>query len=83
MPQFLAHFGKITNIDFGRYDLELDRAVAAGVSLTYEDECLIFDTRFSKTYAETAGNSSYYPSATTLLFRVSFKTIGDFGFRAI
>ncbi len=68
---------------YGRYDLELERAVSAGVNLTYEDECLIFDTRFAKTYAEPSNRSSYYPSSTVLLFRVSFKTIGDFGFRAI
>lgn len=68
---------------FGRYDLELDRAVSAGVNLTYEDECLIFDTRFAKTYAEPSNRASYYPSDTVLLFRVSFKTVGDFGFRAI
>jgi LPS-assembly protein len=68
---------------FGRYDLEQTRPVAVGVNLTYEDECLIFDTRFSKTYAEESNRSSYYPSSTVLLFRLSFKTIGDFGFRAI
>jgi len=68
---------------FGRYDLELDRAVAAGVNLTYEDECLIFDTRFARTYADPTSNASYYTSDTVLLFRLSFKTVGDFGFRAI
>ncbi|MDJ0386849.1 LPS assembly protein LptD [Roseomonas sp. E05] len=68
---------------FGRYDLELNRAVAAGVSLTYEDECLIFDTRFARTYADPTSTSSYYTSDTVLLFRLSFKTVGDFGFRAI
>lgn len=68
---------------YGRYDLELDRPVATGVNLTYEDECLIFDTRFAKTYAEPSTSLNYYPSDTVLLFRVAFKTIGDFGFRAI
>ncbi|MDQ1080532.1 LPS-assembly protein [Pseudoroseomonas cervicalis] len=68
---------------YGRYDLELERGVAAGVNLTYEDECLIFDTRFARTYAEPSDRANYYPSSTVLLFRVSFKTVGDFGFRAI
>lgn len=68
---------------FGRYDLELGRAVAAGVNLTYEDECLIFDTRFARTYADPVSDASYYTSDTVLLFRLSFKTVGDFGFRAI
>ncbi|MCQ4162340.1 LPS assembly protein LptD [Roseomonas sp. GC11] len=68
---------------YGRYDLESGRPVSTGVNLTYEDECLIFDTRFSKIYADPSSSSNYYPSSTALLFRVSFKTIGDFGFRAI
>ncbi|MFT8246713.1 LPS-assembly protein LptD [Roseomonas sp. BN140053] len=68
---------------FGRYDLEIERPVSAGVNLTYEDECLIFDTRFYRSYAEQTNTSATYPSATTLLFRVGFKTLGDFGFRAL
>ena len=69
---------------FGRYDIEIKRPVSAGANLTYEDECLIFDTRFYKSYAEdTARSNAYYPASTTLLFRVGFKTLGDFGFRAL
>ena len=68
---------------FGRYDLEIDRPVSVGANLTYEDECLIFDTRFYKSYAELATTGSTYPSSTTLLFRIGFKTLGDFGFRAL
>ncbi|MFC3127021.1 LPS-assembly protein LptD [Pseudoroseomonas globiformis] len=68
---------------FGRYDLELNRSVNVGGNLTYEDECLIFATHFSKSYAEPSTRANYYPSETVLLFRLSFKTIGDFGFRAI
>jgi LPS-assembly protein len=68
---------------FGRYDVEIDRAVAAGVSATYEDECLIFDARFVKNWAEDPATSTLYPSNTLLLLRIGFKTIGDFGFRAI
>ncbi|UPG74134.1 LPS assembly protein LptD [Roseomonas gilardii subsp. gilardii] len=67
---------------FGRYDLELKRGVSVGANLTYEDECLIFDTRFYKSYAEQS-SGTLYPSSTTLLIRVGFKTLGDFGFRAL
>ncbi|UFN48141.1 LPS assembly protein LptD [Roseomonas sp. OT10] len=68
---------------FGRYDIEIDRPVSIGANITYEDECLIFDTRFYKSYAEQASTGSTYPSSTTVLFRIGLKTLGDFGFRAL
>jgi LPS-assembly protein len=68
---------------FGRYDIGLDRPAFAGVSATYEDECLIFDIRFARNWAEDPTVSALYPSASILLFRIGFKTIGDFGFRAL
>lgn len=67
----------------GRYDIETSKPVSAGVNLVYEDECLIFNTSYSRSWAENVSNSTYYPSGETLLFSVGFKTIGDFGFRAI
>ena len=67
----------------GRYDIETSKPVSAGVNLVYEDECLIFNTSYSRSWAENVSNSTYYPSVETLLFSVGFKTIGDFGFRAI
>ena len=67
----------------GRYDIETSKPVSAGINLVYEDECLTFNTSYSRSWAENLGNSSYYPSGETLLFSVGFKTIGDFGFRAI
>ena len=67
---------------FGRYDLELKRGVSVGANLTYEDECLILDTRFYKSYAEQT-SGALYPSSTTVLIRLGFKTLGDFGFRAL
>jgi len=68
---------------FGRQDIELDRPVSIGVSATYEDECFIFETRFVKRYAEDPATNNLYPAASTLLFRFGFKTIGDFGLRAL
>jgi LPS-assembly protein len=49
----------------------------------YEDECFIFETRFVKRYAEDPATGDFYPGATMLLFRFGFKTIGDFGLRAL
>ena len=68
---------------FGRQDIQLNRPVALGVSAMYEDECFIFETRFVKRYAEDPATGDFYPGATVLLFRFGFKTIGDFGLRAL
>lgn len=68
---------------FGRQDMQLNRPVALGVSAMYEDECFIFETLFTKRYAEDPATNDLYPGATMLLFRFGFKTIGDFGLRAL
>ncbi|MCA3283223.1 MAG: LPS-assembly protein LptD [Roseomonas sp.] len=68
---------------FSRQDVQLNRPVALGVSAMYEDECFIFETRFVKRYAEDPATGDFYPGATMLLFRFGFKTIGDFGLRAL
>ncbi len=67
----------------GRYDVENSKPVSAGLNLVYEDECLVFTTSYNRSWAENTTQQSYYPSGETLLFRIGFKTIGDFGFRAI
>ena len=68
---------------FGRQNIELNQPVAAALSALYEDECFIFETRFIKRYAEDPATNNLYPGATMLLFRFGFKTIGDFGLRAL
>ena len=68
---------------FTRQDLQLNRPVATGLSALYEDECFIFETRFVKRYAEDPATNDLYPASTMLLFRFGFKTIGDFGLRAL
>lgn len=68
---------------FGRYDRAREEPVSASASLTYEDECLIFDTRFVRRWAKDPTTSRDYPASTMLLFRVTLKTIGDFGVRAL
>jgi len=67
----------------GRYDVQNSKPVSAGVNLVYEDECLVFSTSYNRSWAENTTSQSYYPSGETLLFSIGFKTIGDFGFRAI
>jgi LPS-assembly protein len=68
---------------FTRQDLQLNRPVATGLSALYEDECFIFETRFVKRHAEDPATNDLYPASTMLLFRFGFKTIGDFGLRAL
>ena len=67
----------------GKYDLKLDRpAVIQGVA-GYEDECFILETRFMKRFAENPVTQNLYPANTVILFRIGFKTLGQYSFRAI
>ena len=52
-------------------------SVAAGGA--YEDECFIFDVSFQRRY--TSINNDH--GASTILFEVTLKTIGEFGFHAL
>ncbi|MCR0983437.1 LPS-assembly protein LptD [Roseomonas populi] len=79
-----TRFGKYWRASaFGRYDLELDRGVSYGTSAAYEDECFILEGRFFRSLAENAVTGTTYPGATTLIFRISLKTVGDFSARAL
>lgn len=68
---------------FGRYDFSRDHPVSAAASLAYEDECLVFETLFARRWAEDPSRNAEYPGSTTLLFRITLKTVGDFGIRAM
>ncbi|WP_338664209.1 LPS assembly protein LptD [Pararoseomonas sp. SCSIO 73927] len=68
---------------FGRYDLELERGVSYGTSAAYEDECFVLEGRFFRSLAENAVTGTTYPGATTLVFRIALKTVGDFSARAL
>jgi LPS-assembly protein len=60
-------------------DLATNQMVSVGADAIYEDECFIFDLRLYRRYTSIDGDSG----ATTLLFLLTFKTIGQFGYRAI
>ena len=64
---------------YGRRDLATNQMVALGFDGAYEDECFIFDIRFNRRYTSYNGDSG----ASTILFQLTFKTIGQFGFRAL
>jgi len=64
---------------FARRDLANNQMVAYGGDLIYEDECFILDLKFNRrntTYL-------YQSGATTLLLQFTFKTVGQFGYRAL
>lgn len=62
-----------------RRDLATNKMVAVGGDGIYEDECFIFDLRLYRRYTSIDGDSG----STTVLFLLTFKTIGQFGYRAL
>ncbi|RVT97151.1 LPS-assembly protein LptD [Rhodovarius crocodyli] len=66
-----------------RYDLETGRPALVQGSAGYEDECFIIEGRFVRRYARDATTLQNYAGGTMLLFRIGFKTLGEYGFRAL
>ena len=64
---------------FARRNLATNQMVAYGGDLIYEDECFILDLKFNRRYTTYL----YESGATTLLLQFTFKTIGQFGYRAL
>ena len=62
-----------------RRDLQTSQMVSAGASAVYEDECFILDFTFFRRYTSFNGDNG----STTALIQLTFKTIGQFGFRAL
>jgi LPS-assembly protein len=64
---------------YARRDLATNQMVAIGADGIYEDECFIFDLRLYRRYTSINGDNG----STTVLFLLTFKTIGQFGYRAL
>ena len=64
---------------YARRDLATNQMVMVGADAIYEDECFIFDLRMFRRYTSINGDSG----STTVLFLLTFKTIGQFGYRAL
>jgi len=64
---------------YARRDLATNQMVEVGADAIYEDECFIFDSRLYRRYTSINGDNG----ATTILFLLTFKTIGQFGYRAL
>jgi LPS-assembly protein len=56
------------------YDAEAKESRSYDLSLIYEDECLIFDTRLARSFYS---DRDLVPS-DSIIFRVMFKTLGEF-----
>jgi LPS-assembly protein len=74
----------VTTIDhykltaYGREDINLGKPTAVGLRGTYEDECFIFDINFNRRYTSLNGDNG----STSILFQITFKTVGQFGYHA-
>ena len=64
---------------FVRRDLQTSKLTSAGVHATYEDECFIFDVNYNKRYTSLNGDTG----GSIILFQITFKTVGQFGFHAL
>ena len=64
---------------YARRDLQSNQMVVAGADAIYEDECFIFDLKFVRRYVSINGDSG----STAVLAYITFKTIGQFGYRAL
>ncbi len=76
---FSSNWGQYRFQGWARRDLQSSQMVAAGGDAIYEDECFIVDFKFARRYTSFNGDSG----STTLLVQLTFKTIGQFGFRAL
>jgi LPS-assembly protein len=73
-----TNFGPWKFSAYARRDLELSKMVGAGAMGQYEDECFIFNVRYDRRYTSIGTDHG----ATTVLFTITLKTVGQFGFHA-
>ena len=71
-----TQYGAYKVSGFVRDDLNLHKLVSIGARGTYEDECFIFDVNLLRRYTSINNDNG----GTTLLFQITLKTVGQFGF---
>ncbi len=74
-----SDWGQFRLQGFVRQDLSRKRLVAFGADLIYEDECFIFDLRVYRRNTSLNNDNG----STTVLLLFTFKTLGEFGYRAL
>ncbi len=75
-----SNWGTYRFTAFGIRNMTSGQMVAWGGDAIYEDECFVFDAKLYRTYTALPGEPS---GVTVLLFQLTFKTIGQFGYRAL
>jgi LPS-assembly protein len=73
-----THLAGLKLSGYLRQDVALDKPVSAAADASWENSCFIFDVNFARRYTSLGGDHG----ATTILFQITFKTVGAFGFNA-
>ncbi len=74
-----SNWGKYRVSGWARRNIQLNQMVSVGADAVYEDECYILDLRVYRRYTTYNGDNG----ATTALIQMTFKTVGQFGFKAL
>ncbi len=74
-----TNWGKYRFSGYARRNVQLGQMVAVGGEAAYEDECYILDFKIFRRYTSYNGDNG----ATTALLQMTFKTVGQFGFKAL
>jgi LPS-assembly protein len=73
-----THYDKYRFTASARYEIGTGKPVTAGTDAIYEDECFIFDAHVDRRFTSIDNDGG----STTVLFTVTFKTVGTFGYHA-
>jgi LPS-assembly protein len=71
--KFGGHWGLGVN---GIRELGTGKMISMGVDASYDDECFTFDVKYYRRYTSL----DFDTGATTILFQITFKTVGTIGF---
>jgi LPS-assembly protein len=74
-----THFGHWRLSGAARRNLQDSTMVSAGIDGAYEDECFIFEVKANRRFTSLNGDNG----DTIVLFQITFKTVGTFGFNAL
>ena len=75
---FSSKVGEYRVSGYARRDLATNQMVEAGGKASFENECYILDVLVDRRYTSINNDSG----STTVLFQMTFKTVGQFGFHA-
>ena len=73
-----TQFGAYKVNAYARKDIQTGKPTALGFHGVYEDECFIFDVNLNRRYTSLNNDNG----STLILFQITFKSVGQFGFHA-